>query len=95
MPVGQAVREHPRHALAGSLAAGLALSRLDPVWLFVLAALIVIGLTVCRSRAHVVIAASALLLAGAGIGASRLAAIDADPLAAAGFGQTQVRGELV
>ncbi|MGK2877106.1 MAG: ComEC/Rec2 family competence protein [Solirubrobacterales bacterium] len=93
--VVQAVREHPRHVLAGSLAAGLALSRLDPVWLFVLAALIVILLTGCRSRAHVVIATSALLLAGAGVGSSRLAAIDADPLAAHGSVPTELRGEIV
>ncbi|MBJ7457816.1 MAG: ComEC/Rec2 family competence protein [Thermoleophilaceae bacterium] len=94
-PAGQTIRNHPRHLLAASLTAGLALSRLDPVWLFVLAALIVIVLTASRSRAHVVVAASALLLAGAGIGTSRLASIDADPLASLGSAQAQVRGEIV
>lgn len=89
------MREHPRHVLAGCLAAGLALAQLEPVALFVLAGAVLIALTVCESRAHVVIAASGLLLAGAGIGAHRLAAIDADPLAQLGRGQTELRGEIV
>ncbi|MBJ7353382.1 MAG: ComEC/Rec2 family competence protein [Thermoleophilaceae bacterium] len=89
------VREHPRHVLAGCLAAGLALARLDPTALFVIAAFIVIALNVCGSRPHVVIAASAFVLVGAGVGSHRLASIDADPLAQLGRGSVDLRGEVV
>lgn len=89
------VRDHPRHLLAGSLAGGLALARLDPVALFALSALIVIGLTLCAARPHVVIAASALLLLGAGVGSHRLGSIDADPLVALGGAPVELRGEVV
>lgn len=89
------VREHPRHLLAGCLAAGLALAQLDATALFVLAAALIIGLTVCESRPYVVIAASAFLLLGAGVGAQRLAAIDADPLSELGRGPVELHGDIV
>ncbi|MBI2692433.1 MAG: ComEC/Rec2 family competence protein [Solirubrobacterales bacterium] len=89
------LRDHPRHVLAGAVASGLALSRLDPVSLFVLAALLLILLTACESRPHVVVAASGLLLLGAGVGANRLNAIDTDPLAAVKSGPIELRGDIV
>lgn len=89
------IRDNPRHVLAGSVVSGLALSRLDPVTLFVLAALVLILLTACESRPHVVVAASGLLLIGAGVGANRLNAIDADPLAAVARGPIELRGDIV
>jgi competence protein ComEC len=89
------VRENPRHVLAGSLAAGLALARFEPIGLFVLAASFVIALTICSCRQYVVIAAAALLMVGAGVGSHRLAAIDADPLAASPAGQIELRGNVV
>jgi competence protein ComEC len=90
-----AARDHPRHLLAASLACGLALAQLDPLALLAFAALATILLTACGSPAHVAIAGCGLLLAGSGLGAARLAAIDADPFAAAGSGRIELRGELV
>lgn len=89
------IRDNPRHVLVASVASGLAISRLDPVAIFVLASLALILLTACGSGPHVVIAASGLLVLGAGIGAHRLSAIDADPLAAAGSGPVELRGDVV
>ena len=89
------LRENPRHVLAGSVVAGLALARLDPVAIFVLAALLLVLLTACESPAHVVVAASGLLLLGAGVGANRLSAIDADPLAHLASGPVELRGDVV
>jgi competence protein ComEC len=93
--VAAAGREHPRHALAGALAAGLALGQLDALLIFMLAALLVIALTAMGSPAHVAVAACALLLFGSGVGAWRISSIDADPLAAVGSSRVQLRGELV
>jgi competence protein ComEC len=90
-----AIHENPRHVLVACVAAGLAVARLDPVAMFVLAALVLILLTACESRPHVVIAASGLLVLGAGVGAHRLSAIDADPLAAAASGPIELRGDVV
>jgi competence protein ComEC len=89
------VREHPRHVLAAAIAAGLALARIDPTALFVVAAALAIGLSACESRPYVVIAASAFMLLGAGVGAHRLASIDADPLAGIGYGAAEVYGDVV
>ncbi|MGH2958137.1 MAG: ComEC/Rec2 family competence protein [Solirubrobacterales bacterium] len=93
--IRQIARDNPRHLLAGSLASGLALARLDAVALFALAALAVIVLTASECRPHVVIAASALILAGAAVGVHRLAAIDADPLASVSRAPVELRGDIV
>lgn len=89
------IRDNPRHLLVGAAASGLALARMDSVSLFVLAALILILLTACASPPHVAVAASGLLLLGAGIGANRLSAIDADPLSSAPSGRIELRGDVV
>lgn len=86
---------YPRHAIALALAAGLALAASSPLLVFVLAALVAILMTAVGQRGHVVIAASALLIAGSALGADRLSAIDADPLAALGSSQVSLRGHLV
>ncbi len=89
------VAAYPRHVLALALASGLALAP-APEWLTVASAgLIAILLIAQRAGLHVVIAAAALLLAGAGAGSARLAAIDADPLSLAPRGEVTLRGHLI
>ncbi|MFT4049179.1 MAG: ComEC/Rec2 family competence protein [Solirubrobacterales bacterium] len=89
------LRRYPRHVLAGALAGGLALTEIDPLLLFALAALGALLLTAAQSPAHVAVAAAGLLLAGAAVGSSRLAAIDADPLAHAPRSELTLSGHLV
>jgi competence protein ComEC len=81
--------------IAAGLAAGMALGGADSLTVFALAALGVILLTAVGLRADVALAACALLIAGSGVGAARLAAIDADPLARAPAGELTLRGHLV
>lgn len=85
----------PRHTLAAALALGLALGAAGPFWQFALACLLTILLTALRARADVALAAAALVILGGAIGTARLAAIDADPLAALGQRSVSLRGHLV
>ncbi len=88
-------QRYPRHVLALALAAGLALAA-APEWLmFAGAGLLAILLVAQRAGVHVVIAGAALLVAGAGAGSARLAAIDSDPLAQALSGDVTLPGHLV
>lgn len=87
-------RDHPRHLIAGALAAGLALASIGPLAVFIAAFTALLFALALELRAHVALAVCALLLAGYGIGGARLAAIDADPLARAPSGPVELRGNL-
>lgn len=76
-------------------AAGLALVAVDGVAIFVLAALAVLLASAAGLRAHVAIAVGALLLGGYAFACTRVASIDADPLARAPAGAANLRGYLV
>lgn len=94
-PVFAVVAANPRHVLAIALASGLAVYALSAVWL--LAASIAVGLFLLAagSRSHVAISACALMIAGGAIGQVRVAAIDADPLAAVHSAPVTLGGELI
>jgi competence protein ComEC len=88
-------QEYPRHLLALALVVGLTLGGTDRLWQFACACLVTIVLVALRARPDIAIAAAALLVLGGAIGAARLAAIDADPLAELGDGRVAIRGHLV
>lgn len=90
-----ALAGYPRHVLALALALGLAVSEFSAPLIFALACLVVILLTAAGLRAHVALAACALLIAGSALGGQRLRAIDADPLAATPSGMATLTANLV
>lgn len=78
--IADRLEEYPRHALAGALAAGLALGCAADFTVVIVAAAFAIACIALRFHAAVAIASCALLIGGAALGALRIASIDADPL---------------
>lgn len=89
------VRAYPRHVLLGSFAIGIATFALDPVALVVVALAAGLVLLALTARGEVAVACVGLIIAGGALGDWRVASIDADPLARAGPGVTELRGFVV
>jgi competence protein ComEC len=78
--IAEHLEEYPRHALAAALACGLALACAGDFAVLVVACGFSIACFALRFHVAVAIAACALVIAGAALGALRVASIDADPL---------------